>query len=63
MWQVGQRPKHAPTGVKGRDADDAVVFSSESIIALQIGTCILLSNRISRYPSAPEELSRFEKYA
>jgi hypothetical protein len=32
------------------------------IIALPIGTFVLLSNRNSRYPFADEELSRFEKY-
>ena len=32
------------------------------ILALPVGTFILLSNRESRYPFAPEELSKFEKY-
>ena len=32
------------------------------ILALPIGTFILLSDRDSRYPFTPEELSRFDKY-
>ena len=32
------------------------------VLALPIGTFVLLSDRESRYPFAPEELSRFEKY-
>jgi hypothetical protein len=32
------------------------------ILALPVGTFILLSNRESRYPFAPEELSKFDKY-
>jgi hypothetical protein len=32
------------------------------IIALPVGTFVLLSSRESRYPFDPEELSRFEKY-
>jgi hypothetical protein len=32
------------------------------ILALPVGTFVLLSDRNSRYPFAPEELSRFEKY-
>jgi len=33
-----------------------------TILALPVGTFVLLSNRDSRYPFAAEELSRFEKY-
>lgn len=32
------------------------------ILALPVGTFVLLSDRESRYPFAPEELSRFDKY-
>jgi hypothetical protein len=32
------------------------------VIALPVGTFVLLSDRDSRYPFAPEELSRFERY-
>jgi len=32
------------------------------ILALPLGTFVLLSDRNSRYPFAPEELSRFGKY-
>jgi hypothetical protein len=32
------------------------------IVALPLGTFVLLSNRDSRYPFAPEELSKFDKY-
>ncbi|TCC50401.1 HXXEE domain-containing protein [Kribbella pittospori] len=32
------------------------------VVALPVGTFVLLSDRNSRYPFAPEELSRFEKY-
>jgi hypothetical protein len=33
-----------------------------TILALPVGTFVLLSDRNSRYPSAPQELSRFEKF-
>ena len=33
-----------------------------TIVALPVGTFVLLSDRNSRYPFAPEEQSRFEKY-
>jgi hypothetical protein len=49
--------------VTGRDWGYAAIYLVVWIIvALPVGTFILLSNRDSRYPFAPEELSRFEKY-
>ena len=33
-----------------------------TIVALPVGTFVLLSDRNSRYPFAPEEQSRFKKY-
>jgi hypothetical protein len=47
----------------GSDWGVAVVYLLVWIVvALPVGTFILLSDRNSRYPFAPEELSRFAKY-
>jgi hypothetical protein len=49
--------------VTGRDWGYAAIYLVVwVIVALPVGTFLLLSNRDSRDPFAPEELSRFEKY-
>jgi hypothetical protein len=51
------------TLTEGKENGIAVVYLiAWTVVALPVGTFVLLSDRKSRYPFTTQELSRFEKY-
>ena len=61
IWYLAEvHRRHLATGADWGIAVGYLI--AWTVIALPVSTFVLLSHRDSRYPFAPEELSRFEKY-